>query len=104
MLSYINMRQLVLTSLQQRFQEVLQAIGETAHHVARVSVFRQEERQLEVRVLLQLNLSAVAPCQLVRCVFCHRHDVVYQFLCARRTGVRNTVMDSEGKYISFGQR
>lgn len=81
--SWVNIRRLVLTSLQQRFQEVLQTVGEAAHHVAGVSVFWEEERQLEVRVLLQLNLSAVAPRQLVRCVFCHCHHVVDQFLRTR---------------------
>lgn len=68
------------TSLQQRLQEVLQAVGEAAHHVAGVAVLRQEEGQLEVWVLLQLDFPPVAPRQLVRGVFCHRHHVVYQFL------------------------
>lgn len=40
------------TSLQQWFQEVLQAIWEAAHHITGVTVFWEEERQLKVRILL----------------------------------------------------
>ncbi|TNN56103.1 hypothetical protein EYF80_033653 [Liparis tanakae] len=64
-----------VTSLQQRLQEVLQAVGEAAHHVAGVAVLREEEGQLEVRILLQLNLSAIAPRELIGCVLCHSHHV-----------------------------
>lgn len=68
------------TSLQQRLQEVLQAVGEAAHHIAGVAVLRQEEGQLEVWVLLQLDFPPITPRQLICCVFCHCHHVVYQFL------------------------
>lgn len=70
----------VFTSLQQRLQEVLQAVGEAAHHVAGVAVLGEEEGQLEVRVLLQLHLPPITPRQLICCVLCHRHHVVDQLL------------------------
>lgn len=70
----------LFTSLQERLQEVLQAIGEAAHHIAGVAVLRKEKGQLEVWILLELNLSAVTPRQLICCVFRHCHHVVYQLL------------------------
>lgn len=70
----------LFTSLQQRLQEVLQAVGEAAHHVAGVAVLGQEEGQLQVWVLLQLHLPAVAPGQLVRRVLSHGHHMIDQLL------------------------
>lgn len=70
----------VLTSLQQWVQEILESVGEAAHHVTGVAVLREEEGELEVGILLQLDLSAVAPRQLIRRVLRHRHHMVNQLL------------------------
>lgn len=82
--------QVSFTSLQQRLQEVLQAVREAAHHVAGVAVLRKEEGQLQVWILLQLDLSAITPRQLICCVLCHCHHVVYQLLHTNTHSTRQT--------------
>lgn len=72
------------TSLQQRVQEVLQAVGEVAHHITGVAVLWEEEGQLKVRILLQLHFSAITPRQLICCVFCYCHHMVYEILTQRK--------------------
>lgn len=42
---------IVCTSLTERLQELLESVGNVSHHVARVAVFGQQERQLQVWVL-----------------------------------------------------
>lgn len=68
------------TPLQQRIQEVLQAVGNAAHHVAGVAILGKKKGKLKIRVLLQLDLPSVAPRQLISCVFCYCHHVVYELL------------------------
>lgn len=79
---------LLITSLQQRVQEVLQAVGHTAHHIAGVAILGKEEGELKIWVLLQLNLSSVAPRQLVGGVFCYCHHVVDELLQIWTQGAR----------------
>lgn len=72
-----------MTSQKQGLQEVLQAVREAPHHITGVAVFREEEGQLEVGVLLQLHLSPVAPRQLIGRVLRHGHHMVYELLHTR---------------------
>lgn len=68
------------TSLHQGLQKLLEAIGHVAHHVTGVAVLGQQEGQLQVGVLLQLDLTPIATCQLICCILCHAHHMIDEVL------------------------
>ena len=68
------------TSLAEWVEEVCESAGHAADDVAGVTVLWEQEGQLEVRLLLQTDLSPVTAGQLIRRALRHTHHALYELL------------------------